>query len=1125
MFRFTFDFNCCKHVETENRKITTNDSQSNLIYGNNKVVNSKYTWYSFIPLILFAHICRFMNFYFILIGCFQLWKEVSPVNPLSTWAPIVIIFAIAFIREGIDDISQHRQDHVFNSRKFNVIRDHKTIEVKSEEILVGDIVILEKLHESPADIALIYSTNDDGTCCLETSNLDGETKLKIKYSLPETQLLGVSGLSEQKLIIDCLPPNPQLQQFKSTININGVIFPMSTSNFIQAGTTIQNAEQIYGVACYTGKYTKIGMNSKSPPIKWTQIERFIDKCSISIFIFQLILAIIWGIVGNIQLDKFKKDAPYLRLDIEKGTKGILIYFRAYLLTSVMIPISLKVTLDICKYVYATWIRNDFKMYDRTTHQRPLVNNTSVIEDLGAVQYIFTDKTGTITENKMKLQKIIINDTIYGASEQAEDIYSDQNLTNLFLKQKDDHERMMAVYFMYCLSVCHTLKKSGTLEEPVFEGQSPEEICFLNGLTKLKFNVEINNGQITIENQHLGIEPITFRIHAILNFRTKIRRMDVVVENVDTKEFFLFSKGSCEVLHRFTQNTNQNHDEKENGDSSDNRNENESEIIQDNEFLQSVSTFASLGLRVMATSYKKLSENEFHEFYQAYDVAQTQISHRKSQILRAFESIEQGQTILGITGIEDKLQFDVPETISMMREAGIKVWMVTGDMLETAIKVAHSSGLITKSPDIFELTKDIDTPIEEVLHNLNDYFNSIDIKRNPVYLVIDGLSPITDKLLDEHSKLFAEVASQATCVICARTMPKQKAQFVHCIQKLKKVTLAVGDGGNDVTMLRESHIGVGIMGLEGTQASVASDFAIKQFCHLQRLLLIHGRFASYRTSWLVQFCFYKSFMIAIVQVAFNFWNGFSARTFISDFNLLCYNAIFTLLPVVFFLFDKDVEDDTLFLHPYLYADSRLRTFCNIRSIFWWIVKALYQSIVVVLIVHFCCTEGTITLSDGSPISLNEIQQVAYSSLILNVLFTVAFDTQQFTSLNFIFIWGNWLLYILFTIIANLIPNMSIVSDMYLTVWRTYANPNLWMVTLTATSFSIMPVIFFNAMFTTYLPTRAQRLRFREVRKQSKFQPAYKVLKPGGEVSQILKETVWDQSHNICSPLAALCCRKH
>ena len=341
-------------------------------------------------------------------------------------------------------------------------------------------------------------------------------------------------------------------------------------------------------------------------------------------------------------------------------------------------------------------------------------------------------------------------------------------------------------------------------------------------------------------------------------------------------------------------------------------------------------------------------------------------------------------------------------------------------------------------------------------------------------------------------------------------------------------MAVGDGGNDVFMIRSAHIGVGIMGKEGRQAASASDFGISNFGSLQRLILIHGRFSFYRTSWLTQFCFYKSIMLSLVQVLSMFWNGYSGASVFNDFNLMCYNAIFTLLPVIFFLFDKDVEDETVFVNPHLYSDTRLRVFCNARTMFWWIMRAIFQAAVVTVVTNYSLGLDAINGYDGNSVGLDEYQQIVYSSLILNVLFTVVFDTQQFTSLNFIFIWGNWLLYILFTIFANLIADFSICRKIYLVCWRVYSNPYYWIVVLTTTNLCVMPIVAIQALFSTVLPTNSQLLRYVEVTKQS--QDDYIVSNIGDTnngPSQYLylrtedDLTVWEKSHNLCIPLGKLC----
>ena len=251
-------------VETEDRIITTNDFESNKKFCNNKVVNSKYTVLSFLPLILFAHLKRFMNFYFIIIGTLQLWDAVSPVNPITTWAPIFVIFAIAFLREGFDDYIQHKQDRITNERLYTIIRDGVEQEILSQDIYPGDIIMLKRNQESPCDLSLIYTTNIDNTCCIETANLDGETNLKERTALSISQNLGSHRLKETKIIIRCSPPNPELYKFDSKMYIGSIessSTPINTNQLIQQGVYLRNVDYIYGVVCYTGKQTKLGLNS------------------------------------------------------------------------------------------------------------------------------------------------------------------------------------------------------------------------------------------------------------------------------------------------------------------------------------------------------------------------------------------------------------------------------------------------------------------------------------------------------------------------------------------------------------------------------------------------------------------------------------------------------------------------------------------------------------------------------------------------------------------------------------------------------------------------------------------------------------------------------------------------
>jgi magnesium-transporting ATPase (P-type) len=257
-----------------------------------------------------------------------------------------------------------------------------------------------------------------------------------------------------------------------------------------------------------------------------------------------------------------------------------------------------------------------------------------------------------------------------------------------------------------------------------------------------------------------------------------------------------------------------------------------------------------------------------------------------------------------------------------------------------------------------------------------------------------------------------------------------------------------------------------------------------------------------------------------------FNGFSGVSFVNDFNLMCYNAIFTLLPVIFFLFDKDVDEVTVFLHPYVYTDSRRQTLLNRRTLFWWIIRAIYQAVVVSALVFNIFTENNIDAIDGTASNLSETQQVAYTGLIMIVVITTTIDTQNFTSLNFIFIWGNWVLYLACASIANVIFDLSITRDMYLVMWRVMSSAKNWLVVMVLCGVATIPVFFIQSLFATYLPTRTQSLRYYEIQKGSKYEPVYyfDLSKTkgfcGDAVYAAPQETVWDKTYSIFAPLLTL-----
>ncbi|KAI0535380.1 hypothetical protein GGR58DRAFT_529526 [Xylaria digitata] len=362
----------------------------------------------------------------------------------------------------------------------------------------------------------------------------------------------------------------------------------------------------------------------------------------------------------------------------------------------------------------------------------------------------------------------------------------------------------------------------------------------------------------------------------------------------------------------------------------------------------IDEYATEGLRILLYGYRYISEREFEEWNTAFKAATTSLVDRQEQIEKTAETIEKDFELAGASAIEDKLQVGVPETIDKLRRANIKVWMLTGDKRETAINIARSANLAKSFSEIYML----DATAADPHQTMRSIF--VDIEKEIVshsVLVIDGhtLSIVeSDKVL---TAMFFELAVRIDSVICCRASPNQKATLVRGIREVDSscVTLAIGDGANDIAMIQASHIGIGISGREGLQAARVADYAIAQFRFLQRLLLVHGRWLYLRTSKYILCTFWKEWVFYIVQAQFQGFNGYSGSSLYQPWALTAYNAAFTSLPTFFLgLYEEDLSPETLLAVPELYAFGQRDEGINLMKCVAWLLTGTVDTIVVFVI---------------------------------------------------------------------------------------------------------------------------------------------------------------------------------
>lgn len=379
---------------------------------------------------------------------------------------------------------------------------------------------------------------------------------------------------------------------------------------------------------------------------------------------------------------------------------------------------------------------------------------------------------------------------------------------------------------------------------------------------------------------------------------------------------------------------------------------ESIVISDQAVFQRcfnhIDDFATEGLRTLVYGHRFIPEDEYLRWKESYHVAATSVTDRQAKIEKAAEGIEQQLELTGATAIEDKLQAGVPDAIERFRRAGIKMWMLTGDKRETAINIGHSCHLIKHYSTVMVLDHESGRLSERIADCVREiqtggHAHSV--------LVIDGQTLTVIDCDPAAKALFTDLAISADSVVCCRASPSQKAGLVRTIRTTVKgsVTLAIGDGANDIAMIQEAHLGIGIAGKEGLQAARTSDYSIAQFRFLLKLLLVHGRWNYVRVCKYTLGTFWKEMIFYLVQATYQRWNGYTGTSLYEPWSLSMFNTLFTSLPVIFMgIFEKDLAPATLLAVPELYSLGQQNRGFNIALYAIWAVIGALESMMVYFI---------------------------------------------------------------------------------------------------------------------------------------------------------------------------------
>ncbi|KAG6889115.1 hypothetical protein C0995_003684 [Termitomyces sp. Mi166 len=875
-------------VLTGERIIALNNTAANGEFSFNSVSTSKYNLATFIPKFLFA--------------CIQQIPGVSPTNPYTTIVPLAVVLLASAFKEVQEDLKRHQSDAELNARKAKVLTFESSFtEKKWRDIKVGDVVRLESDDFIPADMILLSSSEPEGLCYIETSNLDGETNLKIKQASSHTSSLTAPSLvSTLRGSLRSEQPNNSLYTYEGTLDLitpEGMPkqVPLGPDQMLLRGAQIRNTPWVYGLTVFTGHETKLMRNATAAPIKRTAVERQVNVQIVFLFILLLVLSVGSTIGSSIRAWFFSSQQWYLAeaTTLTGRAKGFVEDILTFIiLYNNLIPISLIVTMEVVKFQQALLINFDLDMYYARTDTPALCRTSSLVEELGQIEYVFSDKTGTLTCNEMEFRCCSIGGVAYAdvVDESKRDTEDGSDGWKTFAEMRailernsnpfvdmgsgssadtsEERAKEIMQEFLTLLAVCHTVIPEARDGKTIFQASSPDEAALVAGAEILGYQFHTRKPKsvfVRIQGQDQEFEILN-----ICEFNSSRKRMSTVIRAPNGK-IKIYTKGADTViLERLSKN--QHYTDKTLA---------HLEVLDQN--------YATEGLRTLCLAYRDISEEEYRQWSDIYNQAAATINGRGEALAQAAELIEKELFLLGATAIEDKLQDGVPDTIHTLQMAGIKI--IVNE--ETARETEQF------------LTKRLD---------------AIKNQRNSGEL-------------------------EDLALIIGRVSPLQKALVVKLVKKNQKaILLAIGDGANDVSMIQAAHVGVGISGVEGLQAARSADVAISQFRYLKKLLLVHGAWSYRRLSKLILYSFYKNIVLYMTQFWYSFFNNFSGQIAYESWTLSLYNVVFTVLPpLVIGIFDQFVSARILDRYPQLYMLGQKNEFFT-KTAFWlWIANALYHSI--------------------------------------------------------------------------------------------------------------------------------------------------------------------------------------
>lgn len=969
----------------------------------------------------------------------QLIPGLSTIGNKTNIVPLMIFVSISMAKEGFDDYRRHRLDSQENRRAVLSL-DKRTPVISGSlnwrktqwrALVVGDIIRLQRNEAVPADIVLLSSTSRGGSnvAHVETIALDGETNFKMKKvdkAVAEAcdTPAKLANCSVKFIIED---PHSDLSSFKGRVTVNDQDSPLNNENVVYRGSVLRNISEATAMVVYSGQECKIRLNANGDGqahIKAPCLQYMVNKVIFVVALFVLGLSFYNTFAYQIWKSDIENKLFYLSgatVATHESIFGFLIMF------ATMIPLSLYISMEMIKLAQIFFLSSDLDMYDEASNMPCEARTSTINEELGQITHIFSDKTGTLTDNEMRFRKIYVAGSIW-AHEDAGDFDEDHiraaersKMFNPISEQRLGSERstkelmrhlsekpdsafgQKAMLMLVCIALCHScvpeISQDGINID--FQSSSPDELALIRAAQAMGVSMRSRDHDsimLTLStSKDTSIRTETYKVLKVIDFSHNRRRMSVIVQFPDGRICIICKGAESVVMERLklskstTETSVRSQRPGEQAEQSGNIgavSDGDGQFDLEN-CVSSITRFANESFRTLLYAYRFLDKAEYEEWRAKWDAATASLDENKEVTEKVAELIEINFELAGATAVEDKLQRGVPDSVDKLLRANIKVWMLTGDKRETAINIGNSCGLIKQSSTILDLSDDNQSG--NIVKAIESHISSLQSAEHSV-VVIDGytLTKIFNESIGSLKARFLDLVVSADSVICCRTQPSQKAQVVRGIKTRipNAVTLAVGDGANDIAMIQEAHVGIGITGKEGFQAARNSDYSIAQFRFLPKLLLVHGRWNYVRTCKYILGTLWKEVVFYLSQSLFQRWVGYTGTSLYEPMSATQFNTLFTSLSVMCIgVFDKDLAASTLLAVPELYISMGQRNGgFNIWIYLGWTAMAVSEACIVffsmlILFGHAETTKDNTLFSMGD---LNFVAVVIIVSLKLLVL---------------------------------------------------------------------------------------------------------------------------------------------